>query len=251
MDIRPQEQPGSDSRKIAVIGLGHAGLPTAVGLSSLGWKVLGADEDTAKVGQIMSGKSPSFEPGLDELLKESLARGNFHAVSPYASFLGLAIDPQQAVRNLQRLRYTGCLGKFGFYDAVDFRNSLPSSRENFQVVRCWMAHHEGMSLVATCNLLTDGSIQNLFHAEPAVCAAELLLHEKYTPVFGRPRVGGRQGVLHEANLQAGKLANALKNFHPPRRGAHLSNLDLSTCFPQMKSGSWSPGRIPPSTSARD
>jgi UDPglucose 6-dehydrogenase len=81
MEIRPTEQPGSDSRKIAVIGLGHVGLPTAVGLSSLGWNVIGADEDPAKIEQILSGKSPFFEPGLDDLLKESLARGNFCAVS--------------------------------------------------------------------------------------------------------------------------------------------------------------------------
>jgi hypothetical protein len=41
-----------------------------------------------------------------------------------------------------------------------------------------MAHHQGMSLVAACNLLTEGAIQDLFHAEPAVAATELLLHEK-------------------------------------------------------------------------
>jgi hypothetical protein len=45
-----------------------------------------------------------------------------------------------------------------------------------------MAHHSGMSLLAACNLLTDGAIQKSFHSEPAVCATELLLHEKLMPV---------------------------------------------------------------------
>jgi cyclic beta-1,2-glucan synthetase len=45
-----------------------------------------------------------------------------------------------------------------------------------------MAHHQGMSLLAACNLLTDGAIQKLFHSEPTICATELLLHEKLLPV---------------------------------------------------------------------
>ena len=67
--------------KIAVLGLGHVGLPTAVGFSSLGWEVIGADEDAAKVELINAGKVPFFEPGLDDLLNRSLASGKFQATS--------------------------------------------------------------------------------------------------------------------------------------------------------------------------
>ncbi len=67
--------------KIAVLGLGHVGLPTAVGFSSLGWEVIGADEDAAKVDSIKAGKVPFFEPGLDDLLNRSLACGRFQATS--------------------------------------------------------------------------------------------------------------------------------------------------------------------------
>ncbi len=63
--------------KIAVLGLGHVGLPTAVGFSSLGWEVIGADENTAKVGLIQAGNAPFFEQGLNELLQTSLASGRF------------------------------------------------------------------------------------------------------------------------------------------------------------------------------
>ena len=67
--------------KIAVLGLGHVGLPTAVGFSSLGWNVIGADEDAAKVDLVKAGKVPFFEPGLDDLLNRSLASGKFQATS--------------------------------------------------------------------------------------------------------------------------------------------------------------------------
>ena len=45
-------------------------------------------------------------------------------------------------------------------------------------VRTWMAHHQGMSLLAVCNVLCDNVLQQHFHAEPQVLATELLLHER-------------------------------------------------------------------------
>ena len=46
------------------------------------------------------------------------------------------------------------------------------------MIRSWMAHHQGMSLLAVCNLLFDNPLQHYFHAEPQVLATELLLHER-------------------------------------------------------------------------
>ena len=71
----------SHDLKIAVLGLGHVGLPTALGLCSLGWHVIGADEDAAKVELIRSGKSPFFEPGVDQLLHQHLANAKLRLTS--------------------------------------------------------------------------------------------------------------------------------------------------------------------------
>ena len=60
--------------KIAVIGLGHVGLPTALGLAELGWEVVGADDDREKVARISRGEVPFYEPGLRELLLRHLHR---------------------------------------------------------------------------------------------------------------------------------------------------------------------------------
>jgi hypothetical protein len=99
-------------------------------------------------------------------------------VSPYATFLALLVDPSHAVQNLESMKRKNWLGPWGFCDAVDFSPSRGNGTKEGKLVRTWMAHHQGMSLVAACNLLTDGAIQDLFHAEPAVLATELLLHEK-------------------------------------------------------------------------
>jgi len=67
----------SDQWQVGLLGLGHAGLPTAVGLAELGWPVIGTDCDAAKVEAINQGRSPFFEPELAELLRKHTASGRF------------------------------------------------------------------------------------------------------------------------------------------------------------------------------
>jgi hypothetical protein len=94
-------------------------------------------------------------------------------VSPYSSFLALAVDSQAALSNLRRMASMGWIGAFGFYEAADY--SAASRRP--VLVREWMAHHQGMSLLAILNLLHNNVVQRWFHTNPEVQATELLLHE--------------------------------------------------------------------------
>ncbi len=71
----------TEARRVGVLGLGHVGLPTAVGFAELGWTVVGTDSDESKVKVVNSGVPPFFEPGLEELLRRHLASGRFQAVS--------------------------------------------------------------------------------------------------------------------------------------------------------------------------
>jgi hypothetical protein len=93
-------------------------------------------------------------------------------ISPYSTFLALSVDPHAAIDNLRRMAEFGWSGRYGFYEAVDY------ARAGGEVVRSWMAHHQGMSLLAICNLLFDNPMQRYFHSEPRVLATELLLHER-------------------------------------------------------------------------
>ena len=99
-------------------------------------------------------------------------------VSPYSTFLALTVDPQGAAENLRRMEQTGMLGDYGFYEACDFRADDTGGRSYGEIIRCWMAHHQGMSLVAAANALCDSPMIRRFHAEPIVAATERLLHEK-------------------------------------------------------------------------
>ena len=99
-------------------------------------------------------------------------------VSPYSSFLSLLVDAPSALENIRKMKNLGWLGSYGFYEAADFTPSRVNSGSKFEIVRCWLAHHQGMSLMSVANVLCNASSQRRFHAEPMVAATERLLHEK-------------------------------------------------------------------------
>src|SRR5207248_3792459 len=80
VDARLIEQVKRKQVRIAVIGMGHVGLPTALGFASLGWTVLGVDSSESLISLIQAGKVPFYEPGLDELLKQHLGKNFFPVV---------------------------------------------------------------------------------------------------------------------------------------------------------------------------
>jgi hypothetical protein len=94
-------------------------------------------------------------------------------ISPYSTFLALSVLRKKAVANLRRMAAMNWMGPYGFYEAADYTQSKQP-----ELVRSWMAHHQGMCLLALTNLLKNNIVQDWFHGTPRVRAAELLLHEK-------------------------------------------------------------------------
>jgi hypothetical protein len=95
-------------------------------------------------------------------------------VSPYSTFLALTVNPPVAIENLRRIANQGWTGAWGFYEAIDYT----AGRNNPQVVREWMAHHQGMCMMGLLNLLHDNVVQKWFYENPQMRSVELLLHEK-------------------------------------------------------------------------
>ncbi len=113
-------------------------------------------------------------PGLG--LKRGLA--DEYVIAPYATLLALMIDPKESIKNLQEIEKDGGLGPAGFYDALDYTPSRLKESETHKVVKTYMAHHHGMSLMALDNFLNDWNIHDYFHSDPQVKGCELLLQEK-------------------------------------------------------------------------
>jgi cellobiose phosphorylase len=114
-------------------------------------------------------------PGLG--LKRGLAEDL--VVAPYASILAAQVAPHEVLANLERLRAQGLDGRFGFCEAIDYTpERVPAKHEGGVVLPTWMAHHQGMSLLALDNVLNGLPMQLRFHADPRVQAADLLLQER-------------------------------------------------------------------------
>jgi hypothetical protein len=110
----------------------------------------------------------------------SVAREGSLVISPYSSCLALLTAPREAVANLRRMVRHGWLSDHGFFESADYTGSgrrILRSRKPV-LVRCWMAHHQGMSLAAICNLLHESPFQRWFHSERLVQASELILQER-------------------------------------------------------------------------
>jgi cyclic beta-1,2-glucan synthetase len=99
-------------------------------------------------------------------------------IAPYASALALMVKPEEACANLQQLATQGMLGKYGFYEAVDYTASRLPRRQSSVVVKSFMAHHEGMSLLSLAYLILDRPMQKRFESDPLFEATMLLLQER-------------------------------------------------------------------------
>ena len=148
-------------------------------------------------------------PGLG--LKRGLRENA--VIAPYATALAAMVDPEAAARNFSRLRAAGGLGRFGWYEALDYTPSRVPEGEAVAIVRAYMAHHQGMTLVAIADALLGGVMRTRFHADPIIQATELLLQER-TPrdvAVARPRA---EEVNADANIR-GIIPPTIRRFHSP------------------------------------
>jgi cyclic beta-1,2-glucan synthetase len=113
-------------------------------------------------------------PGLG--LKRGL--GDELVIAPYATAMATIVEPVAACTNLERLAALGAAGEFGFYEAVDYTPMRVPRGHAKAVVRSFMAHHQGMSLLAIEQALGHSRMQHHFASDASVQATLMLLHER-------------------------------------------------------------------------
>ncbi len=113
-------------------------------------------------------------PGLG--LKRGLAEDL--VIAPYATAMALMVAPREACDNLEQLAAEGRQGAYGFYEAVDYTPSRLPPGQSSVTIRSFMAHHQGMSLLALAYRVLDRPMQRRFLSCPALRAADLLLQER-------------------------------------------------------------------------
>ncbi len=124
-------------------------------------------------------------------------------MSPYSACLALAFDPKGAAENLRAFCSLGAHGEFGMFESVDFTNGHLGKKEAYRIVKCYMAHHQGMSLIALDNVLNGNVFSKRFFQEPFVRAARYLLDEPMPDQIA---------VLHHSKTE--ELPNEPENGEP-------------------------------------
>jgi cellobiose phosphorylase len=152
-------------------------------------------------------------PGLG--LKRGLAEDL--VIAPYAAVMALMVAPAEACANLQRLATEGRAGAYGFYEAIDYTPARLPPDETSAVIRSFMVHHQGMSLLALVNVLRGDPMPRRFLACPMLKAAELLLQERV------PRTAANVFVedlaLDTAGALAGTVESVMRVFPNPTTAA--------------------------------
>jgi cyclic beta-1,2-glucan synthetase len=152
-------------------------------------------------------------PGLG--LKRGL--GENIVITPYATALASMVDPEAAARNFERLVAAGAGGRYGFYEALDYTPIRLPEDKTVVIVRAFMAHHQGMTIVAIADALLDGAMRARFHAEPIVQATELLLQERVS----------RDVMVARPWAAETKSAARVRELAPPG-GRHLATAHSTT-----------------------
>ncbi|MUG69814.1 glycosyl transferase family 36 [Paenibacillus validus] len=142
-----------------------------------------------------------FKSGLEQDL----------VVAPYAAILALPFAKRRGLKDLRKMEELGARGKYGYYEAIDFTSERMPNNQTCMVIRSFMAHHQGMSLLALANMLLPVKMYERFHRDKRVQAAELLLQER---IPARPKIikhpaMAREPVPHAKPVQNGALREYL------------------------------------------
>ncbi len=158
--------------------------------------------------------------GLPSLgLKRGL--GADYVAAPYATALAAFYRPVEAAANLRALASAGGRGEYGYYESMDYTTGRVPEGKTVAVVRAYMAHHQGMSLVSLDNVLQKSAMRVRFHAEPAITAADLLLQERSIRFVEAPALIEEEEPQTHELADAPEVARTVEGFSSPSPVTHL------------------------------
>ena len=140
-------------------------------------------------------------------------------ISPYSSFIVLTTDPTSALRNLARLERLGMTGSCGFYEAADFTHGR-TARGGYSIVRSYMAHHVGMSLLSCANAVMDDIFVRRFLRDEDMARALELSYEK-APTAGTVFEPARENNVPERPGRTRPVAEEIRHINPRTPRMHL------------------------------
>lgn len=155
--------------------------------------------------------------------------GDDLVIAPYASLLALPFRPQAVIQNLKRLEELGALGTFGLYEALDFTQTRMPLGKRYEIVREYMAHHQGMIFLALLNFLEGDPMVARFHSDPRIQSVDLLLQEQVPESAPLEQPHFEEGrAAHRDQPQVDMTPWRADFSTPPPKVHYLSNGRLGT-----------------------
>jgi hypothetical protein len=148
--------------------------------------------------------------GVPELSLKHKHSADDRVIAPYASAMALMIKPEEACRNLEQLASQRVKGRHGLYESVDHTPSRMSLKHPYTVVRSFMAHHQGMSMLAFAHKLLDKPMQKRF-LDDAELASSLQLLQEQIPKDAALNMP----VTHAKRSKAPVAAEGTPQLHTP------------------------------------
>ena len=103
--------------------------------------------------------------------------GDDLVVSSYGGVLAITEVPKDEIQNLRILEKEGMYGKYGFFESIDYTPERVEKGKNSNVVKTYMAHHQGLILLSINNLFNNNILQKRFISNPEIEAVSILLQE--------------------------------------------------------------------------
>lgn len=153
---------------------------------------------------------------------------DYLVVAPYTTIMSLAFKPKEAITNLRQLIKSKLMGRYGFYDAIDYTSSMDNkwSKKVGIPVKIYYAHHQGFSLQSLNNQINQNRLQTLFASDPRVESLDTLFEEKIPssiparPIKSLERLQTEYLVAGTNNIEAKQFIPLFTSY--PRR-AFISN----------------------------
>ncbi len=98
-------------------------------------------------------------------------------VATYGSVLAINDYPKEVYQNLKKFEEYGMYNKYGFYESIDFTPERLKKGSKAEVVKTYMAHHQGLILLSINNLFNNNILQKRFMENPEINAISILLQE--------------------------------------------------------------------------
>ena len=167
-----------------------------------------------------------------------------YVVSPYSSCLALMVEPQSATDNLRAMKRMGMMGDYGFYESVDFTKNHMFEEKEYEIIKSYMVHHQGMSLLAFDNVVNGGIMQKRFAEEACVSGCRYLLDERFpsgVPLMRNAEAAHRRDETGQGGAEP--YGERFESLEDVPRSYVLSNGNITECINDRGAGFISFGSI--------